>query len=214
MGMIEQMDLLQAIRRSDLEAAQEAVLDGADPGLFCYPRGQNALMASAELGRADIAAWLARRCDPDLPNPSGLRALHAAAAANQAECAAALCLLCDPMAPDAAGNTALACAAAAGHAETVKALAPFCDPSKPNRQGQNALMLAASAGHDECAMLLLERVADLRLEDERGRSAADLAQANGHRKLAGLIRAETEKRDVSQAAPAAKPRALAASRSL
>jgi ankyrin repeat protein len=68
----------------------------------------------------------------------------------------------------------------------------------PNRldthgpDGRTALMVAASDGAEEMVALLLELGADAALRDGEGRTAADLAFANGHTDLGQRLGPESE----------------------
>jgi len=58
--------------------------------------------------------------------------------------------------------------------------------------GLTALMVAASTGAEEMVALLLELGADAGLRDGEGRTAADLAFANGHTDLGQRLGPESE----------------------
>jgi ankyrin repeat protein len=57
-----------------------------------------------------------------------------------------------------------------------------------NNYGLTPLMMAASAGDARMAALLLHNTADRSLRDCRGRLAADIAVANGHKELATTLK--------------------------
>jgi hypothetical protein len=51
-----------------------------------------------------------------------------------------------------------------------------------------ALMWAAGYGKVECVELLLERGADPRLRDDRGKTARDIAAEQGHQAVVAMLR--------------------------
>jgi hypothetical protein len=54
-------------------------------------------------------------------------------------------------------------------------------------QRTTALMAAAEAGREDVARLLVERRADANLRNAKGQTAAELAEASGHKSLRGLL---------------------------
>ncbi|KAH8426518.1 ankyrin repeat domain-containing protein [Aspergillus melleus] len=57
-----------------------------------------------------------------------------------------------------------------------------------NRTNTSALLAAAESGHEPIVRLLVKHGADVSHRDDLGRSAVDLAESNGHARLAGLLR--------------------------
>lgn len=63
------------------------------------------------------------------------------------------------------------------------------DPGdQPSGKKTSALLAAAENGHEGIVRLLVQFGANVGLRDDSGRSAADLAQGNGHSRLANLLR--------------------------
>jgi len=83
----------------------------------------------------------------------------------------------DPCAQDLRGNTALMGAIFKGELAIARRLldAP-CNPDQRNRAGQTAAMYAALFQHRKLLDALVERGADLRVEDDLGNTAARLAE--------------------------------------
>lgn len=88
----------------------------------------------------------------------------------------------------------LLAAVRAGDGEAVRRVAAeggrVLDAAGPD--GSTALMVAASGGADEMVALLLELGADPALRDREGRTAAELAFANGHSDLGQRLGPESE----------------------
>jgi len=53
-----------------------------------------------------------------------------------------------------------------------------CDENQQNKAGQTAVMFATLFGREELRTLLIERGADISLEDKSGNSAVSIEQAN------------------------------------
>ncbi len=92
---------------------------------------------------------------------------------------------------DREGHSALTLAAANGHTLAVAALLLGGEAdihhSLPDT-GRNALHLAAAAGHEDVLAMLLLKNIDTRARDAGGRTARQLALANGHERAALYLR--------------------------
>lgn len=79
-------------------------------------------------------------------------------------------------------------AARAGDARRVRALLDGGADANAFGAGRTtALMAAAERADEEVARLLIERNADANLRNAKGQTAAELADANGHGRLRGLL---------------------------
>ena len=117
-------------------------------------------------------------------------ALHIAAAFNKTVAVAALlCHGADPNTYDIDGDTPLITAASLGHTEVVQQLITKADLMQTSTRGETALHAAADAGFDDIASHLIAcggfKLLNARTSD--GRTARDLACANGHRAVIDLI---------------------------
>lgn len=151
-----------ACARGDADAAREAIVDGADPARAVSSGGQ----------------------DP----------LARAVAARSLPCAELLLPLCDPLERDAMGLTPLMSACRRGYGDLARALAPAGGlglrgpvPGQPGLLW-TALMFASDAAGPQAGWALLDLPgARLASRDGLGRSAAGLARARGHGRLALAI---------------------------
>jgi hypothetical protein len=152
--------LLWAVAAGDLDAARQAVADGAD-GRCVNDEGKTALMAaaSAEPGLSHFIPLLLPISDPfQTRQPGGDSALAMAAAGGDASCVRLLIPVSDARALNERTHTALMLAAQSGHADCVRLLLPVSDPAaKDKRQGWAAIHMAArsrSEGAPECCEML------------------------------------------------------------
>jgi hypothetical protein len=94
----------------------------------------------------------------------------------------------DPNLRTATGNTALILAVDQGHAgSAAKLIAAQADVNSRNKRGQTALMTAAWHGNVAMVTSLLDAKADSTLKDNTGQTAEQVAQSQGHKKIAELI---------------------------
>jgi hypothetical protein len=86
-------------------------------------------------------------------------------------------------------KTAMIYAAAQGHVQAVTLLLDRGVPvNRTYYHNLTALMWAAAYGNVDCMQLLLARGADPTLRDDRGKSAADIAEELGYREVAASLR--------------------------
>lgn len=97
----------------------------------------------------------------------------------------------DPGAKDARRRSPMHAACALGHAHAANWLyLAGADDSLggPDERGRTPLHYAAAAGRADCVRFLLECAAPARALDGQGRSAAQMADGNGHAAVAAMIR--------------------------
>lgn len=92
------------------------------------------------------------------------------------------------------GRTSLSAAVRGGDAAEVRRLAAESPErlDEAGTDGRTPLMLAAAAGAEAMVALLLELGADAARQDGEGRTAADLAFANGHADLGQRLGPDVE----------------------
>jgi uncharacterized protein len=159
--------------------------------------GSTPLFYAADADRgAAIALLLERGADPNIPGRQGLRALAAAAYHGSADSVETLLEHgADPNALDDEGKGAMVYAAGHAYAPIVALLIQAgVDVNRRYAHGLTALMWAA--GHDASAGVddveatiktLIAHGAALDLKDDRGKTAADIAQGLGHEPAAKLL---------------------------
>jgi len=164
-------------------------------------KGHTALMKLVLAGQPELFALALPGSDPNQQDADGMNALmHAAGAGNE--------LLFDRLVPitdlsakDAEGKTALMHASSA---RRVAALLGGSEVDHQDKDGRTALMHAVncySSRESEIVRLLLD-VADARIKDNNGLTAADIAREseNGSEKLiASVAHAQHEREEISKA---------------
>lgn len=96
----------------------------------------------------------------------------------------------DPRTTDNEGQTALIFAASGPYPQTVEVLLKNgADPNyKDINEGWSPLMWAASEGNEQVVSVLLDHGADPNLRDNDDETARNFAEANGHQKVAELLK--------------------------
>lgn len=121
-----------------------------------------------------VELLLSREADDSVQDSIGASPLHYACSKNHAQCVTAL--LCreseSVYAPDHEGRFPLVWACAKGHVQTCRTLLDFAvDPSAKDKYGATALHSAAFVGQTKCALLLIERGADVNAIDDQHQTA-------------------------------------------
>jgi ankyrin repeat protein len=155
---------------------------------------------AAAVGKVDVVRTLIsdERASVDDHGPDGYTALHLAAHFGQLE--ATRLLLgrgADPNAVSLNDSrvTPLHSAVAAKHRDTAGLLLALgASPNSVQRGGWTPLHAAARYGEETIADMLLLRGADTTRKSDDGKTAADIAEENGHAYLARLLRGSASKR--------------------
>jgi ankyrin repeat protein len=190
--------LLEAAKAGRLLEVEQLLGRGVDARLR-GPGRETALHWAGAYGFAAILDRLTDRgADPGASDATGGTALHYAAAEGQTEVVKYLLNRrgVDLFALNADQMTPLHFAAAGGHQGAVEWLltrggARALDIA--DASGSTPLHLAAAYGHTPVVLALLAAGADVNAEDEAGLRASDVATANGHAELAGLLKAREAK---------------------
>ena len=148
------------------------------------------LHLAARRGKGNVlTALVAEGIDPDATSDSGRPLVWAFVEPRYAE---ALKLLLDAGAdPDRkwkGSETPLHFAARVGGTETISALLDAGAGIDARSGGQTPLMLAARKGRTEAVRVLLARGANPALVDGEGRTATDIAEAEGHLEICRVLR--------------------------
>ncbi len=174
--------LMQALYHRQTEAARRLLRTGLELDLF----------EAASLGRLERVEELATLEAVGLFSADGFTALHFAAFFGQPEVIESLLRhrpALNVPARNAMAVAPLNSAVASGSAGSVALLlAAGADADFPQREGFTPLMGAAFAGNEEMVEALLAAGADPTLTNAEGKSAADLAEAQGHPGLAVKLR--------------------------
>ena len=173
-------------------ATVKALLErGANPR-ETLPDGTTLLHIAAVNGPAEMVALVgAAGVDLDAPKRDGETALLAACTAgNMATAKALLALGANPNRRDAAGREPLVLAVRTGREDFVKLLldAGAQAGGSPAAGTRGALNTAAAMGYGRIVDLLLAKGADRNARDGRGRTALDVATANGNTRIADKLR--------------------------
>ncbi|MET4898431.1 ankyrin repeat domain-containing protein [Sphingomonadaceae bacterium jetA1] len=151
-------------------------------------RRQALLFEAAKMGRTDLIPFLAKNgADVNAYEERGFTPLILAAYNGQAAAVEALLNAgADPCKPDRTqGNTAQMGVAFKGDDRiAARLLKAGCDINARNKAGQTALMMAALFGRTAQVKMLMQHGADPHLVDASGRSAASVAEVQGHSDLA------------------------------
>ena len=168
-----------------------SVLSSADSA-FSSPQPAKTLHTAARDGDVRTLLTLVKQGAPIDERATSVKwtALHAAAALNNAVAVSVLLRHgADPNTYDIDGDTPLITAASLGHTEVVQQLITKADLMQTSTRGETALHAAADAGFDDIASHLIAcggfKLLNARTSD--GRTARDLACANGHRAVIDLI---------------------------
>lgn len=163
------------------------------------PDGLNIFDAAA-VGKVDVVRTLlsGERASVDDHGPDGYTALHLAAYFGQLEVTRLLLSRgADPNAVSLNDSrvTPLHSAVAAKHRDTAGLLLALgASPNSVQRGGWTPLHAAARDGMETIVDMLLLRGADTTRKSDDGKTAADLADANGHAALARILRGSASKR--------------------
>jgi ankyrin repeat protein len=159
----EDLNLIEAIKNGNLEAAQTALKNGADPNERerCIPYRRFLMIAAAE-GNEDIAKLL----------------LEHGANVN---------------APDVDGNTALMNAASFGYLNLVRLFVEHganvnVAATVAGYTGYTALIYASERGHVNAVRYFIEHGANVNAKKKNGDTALSLAENNGHTEVARILR--------------------------
>jgi ankyrin repeat protein len=155
---------------------------------------------AAAVGKVDFVRTMLSgdRASVDDHGPDGCTALHLAAFFGQLE--ATRLLLGRGADPNAVALndsrvTPLHSAVAARHRDTAGLLLALgASPNPVQKGGWTPLHAAARDGDETIVDMLLLRGADTTRKSDDGKTAADLAEANGHASLARLLRGSASKR--------------------
>ena len=152
----------------------------------------NALFIASENGQQQMVMMLlkARADTAGIDGYSGHTALILATCAGHIEVVQQLLKArADPNGiSESWGSTALCDASAQGHYDIVRMLLKSkAHPDPQDFSHFSPLLTASACGHKGVVQMLLERRADTEVRDSHGRTAADLAEANGHYEVAMAI---------------------------
>jgi len=178
---------------------------GADPNLGSDDSGnpEVPLVIAAAGGHPQdaevVRALLSAHAKPNLVDSEGNAALISASAVGAANVARYLLeAKADPNYRDHDGDTALILASSYGRLDVVRCLlAAGADPNVKNKAGMTALLESASEGSATIVSALIAKGADLNATI-RGKSAIDLAKANGNAGVLAVLRSPerlTEQQD-------------------
>ncbi len=174
--------MMQALYHRQTEAARRLLRTGMELDLF----------EAVSLGRVERVRELTTPESLGAHSPDGFTALHYAAFFGQAETIELLLRHQPPLnvvARNAMAVVPLNSAVASGSSGSVALLlAAGADPDFPQAQGFTPLMGAAFAGNEEMTVALLAAGADPTATNNEGKSAADLAEAQGHPGLVARLR--------------------------
>ncbi|XP_061423928.1 LOW QUALITY PROTEIN: uncharacterized protein LOC133352347 [Lethenteron reissneri] len=154
--------------------------------------GATPLYLACQEGHLDCLQYLATECGAETSARAsdGMTAMHAAAQMGHATVivwlvSSTALRLSDT---DADGATAMHFAASRGHGTVLSWL--LLHGGEPTRDawGGTPLHDAAENGHLQCCQILVVNGVDLRVRDNDGCSAADLAEHNGHTRCAKYLR--------------------------
>ncbi|XP_078467390.1 LOW QUALITY PROTEIN: espin [Lampetra planeri] len=154
--------------------------------------GATPLYLACQEGHLDCLQYLATECGAETSARAsdGMTAMHAAAQMGHATVivwlvSSTALRLSDT---DADGATAMHFAASRGHGTVLSWL--LLHGGEPTRDawGGTPLHDAAENGHLQCCQILVVNGVDLRVRDNDGCSAADLAEHNGHARCAKYLR--------------------------
>lgn len=183
-----------ALISKTIEIVQTLVEEGADPNAV-DEYGHDALMIACMNGRADMAHWALKYCNPARLSKDGRSALSLAAGLiDDSKLITQLMEKVDPKAVDNSGVSALMYAAMGKYELNLSALLPRSDPKALDNENRSALhyvcCLAALGSKEEvwrCAMLLAP-YSDLDVRDKDGNRAEKVAAEAGYSTLASELK--------------------------
>lgn len=172
-------------------AAALAAAPVASEALPSPERRQELLFDAAKLGRTDLIPALVKAgADVNAYDKRGFTPLILAAYNGQGAAVDTLIASgANPCQPDATqGNTAQMGVAFKGDDQlAARLLGEKCDVNARNNAGQTALMMASLFGRMAQIGMLLKAGADAGLADKSGRTAADVARAQGNEAVAKTL---------------------------
>ena len=181
--------LLEFSKQKDAARVRKVVEQGAAVNSR-NRRGETPLMLWVKAGDAEMVAWLiGKGADVNQAAVDQTTPLMAAAYAGRADIMRALLDAgAEPDRQDQVFKTAMIYAAGEGHVEAVRLLLDRgVDVNRVYAHNLTALMWAAGYGRTDCVRLLLERGADPRPQDDRGKTARDIAREQGFPDTAALL---------------------------
>ena len=182
--------LLEFSKSQDEARARRMIEEGASVNSR-NRAGETPLLLWVKAGNAGMVAWLLEKgASVNQDALDRTTPLMAAAFAGRVDIMQTLLDAgADAERKDQVFKTAMIYAAAQGHAEAVKLLlARGVDVNRVYAHNLTALMWAAGYGKTECVQLLLASGADPKLKDDRGKTAADIAQEQGYGEVAALLK--------------------------
>jgi len=204
--------LLAAVKSGKSEVALGLLYRGADPNAS-EEKNQSVLITAATIGDPFVvSALLQAGANPNAQNDGGLTALISATVTNKVDVARLLLkkgARTDIQNSD--GLTALHLAAATG-TDAIASLLVGAGAKVDERRAKDGvapLHLAASTGHHDVVKTLLRAGASLDAKTTEGKTALDLALANGQTRTAELLK-KTQTEGLVRALALTRDEALAA----